>query len=116
MVNIHLINQFLILFLNFPNLNIEVNTIDSVQGREADVVIFSVVRSNPKGNAGFLKEFRRVNVALSRAREVLIIIGDHSFVETARSLDTLQKVLYYIKDKPKGVGLLSFLKSGGIQK
>lgn len=103
-------------YKNFPNLNLEVNTIDSVQGREADVVIFSVVRSNPKGNAGFLKEFRRVNVALSRAREVLIIIGDHSFVETATSLDTLQKVLYYIKNKHKGVGLVSFLKSGGIQK
>ena len=55
---------------------VEVNTVDAYQGRERDIIIYSVVRSNPKGLIGFLADFRRLNVALSRARELLIIVGD----------------------------------------
>ena len=64
---------------DLANLDIEVNTIDASQGREADVVIFSVVRSNEEGKLGFLEETTRINVALSRARRNLLIVGDASF-------------------------------------
>lgn len=60
-------------------LNIEVNTIDAVQGREADVVIFSVTRSNPENNLGFLGVEARANVALSRAKRGLLVVGDAEF-------------------------------------
>lgn len=98
---------------NFPNLQIECNTVDAVQGREGSVVIFSVVRSNPTGAGGFLREFRRVNVALSRAKDVLAIVGDHRFVEGAQDLGPLQRVLAYIMRSPDGAQVQSFEPKGG---
>ena len=53
-----------------------VNTIDSFQGQERDVVYLSLVRSNEKGEIGFLRDYRRMNVAMTRARMKLVIIGD----------------------------------------
>jgi hypothetical protein len=55
---------------------VEVDTVDAYQGRERDIIIYSVVRSNPEGKIGFLRDERRLNVALSRARQLLIIVGD----------------------------------------
>eukprot|EP00554_Chaetoceros_debilis_P015028 CAMPEP_0194114400 /NCGR_PEP_ID=MMETSP0150-20130528/19997_1 /TAXON_ID=122233 /ORGANISM="Chaetoceros debilis, Strain MM31A-1" /LENGTH=959 /DNA_ID=CAMNT_0038804591 /DNA_START=208 /DNA_END=3087 /DNA_ORIENTATION=- len=55
---------------------IEVNSIDSYQGRERDVILFSTVRSNFKGNVGFLSDWRRMNVAITRAKSGLIMFGD----------------------------------------
>lgn len=52
------------------------NTIDSFQGQEAQNVIISLVRSNKEGNIGFLNDYRRMNVAMTRAKENLYIIGD----------------------------------------
>lgn len=62
------------------HLALEVNTIDAAQGREAALVVFSAVRSNPEGRIGFLEESKRINVALSRARQGLMILGDASVV------------------------------------
>jgi ATP-dependent RNA/DNA helicase IGHMBP2 len=56
--------------------SIEVNTIDSFQGQERDIIYISLVRSNEKGEIGFLKDTRRMNVAMTRARKKLVIIGD----------------------------------------
>ena len=56
--------------------NVAVNTIDSFQGQERDVVYLSLVRSNEKGEIGFLRDYRRMNVAMTRARKKLVIIGD----------------------------------------
>jgi hypothetical protein len=64
---------------NWTGLNVVVNTVDAFQGSEADVCIYSVVRSNSYGGIGFLREPPRLNVALSRGRDLLIVVGDHSF-------------------------------------
>ncbi len=56
--------------------NVVVNTIDSFQGQEKDIIYISLVRSNEKGDIGFLKDYRRMNVAMTRARKKLVIIGD----------------------------------------
>lgn len=66
-----------------PCLDIECNTVDAFQGREAHVAIYSVTRCNPRGELGFLRDLRRLNVALSRARFGLAIVGDHVFARSA---------------------------------
>ncbi len=55
---------------------ISVNTIDSFQGQERDVVYISMTRSNAEGAIGFLSDIRRMNVAMTRARKKLVIVGD----------------------------------------
>ena len=60
--------------------NIDVNTIDSFQGQERDIIYIVLVRSNPKGEIGFLNDYRRMNVAMTRARKKLIVIGDSATI------------------------------------
>ena len=55
---------------------ITVNTVDGFQGQERDVILLSLVRSNDEGQIGFLRDLRRMNVAITRARMKLIILGD----------------------------------------
>jgi superfamily I DNA and/or RNA helicase len=57
---------------------LEIDTVDGFQGREKEAVIISLVRSNREGEIGFLSDTRRMNVALTRARRKLIVIGDSS--------------------------------------
>jgi ATP-dependent RNA/DNA helicase IGHMBP2 len=75
---IHVLNELL---LNTPDLQryshkISVNTIDSFQGQERDIVYISMTRSNAEGSIGFLSDIRRMNVAMTRARKKLVVIGD----------------------------------------
>jgi len=77
---------------------VSVHSVDSVQGREADLVIMSTVRSNPDMKVGFLDSDRRVNVALSRARRGLILVGDSEFLRTAKS--PFKVVLDFIDSHP----------------
>ena len=55
---------------------ISINTVDGFQGQERDIIIISLVRSNDEGQIGFLRDLRRMNVAITRARMKLIILGD----------------------------------------
>ena len=57
---------------------ISVNTVDGFQGQERDIILISLVRANDEGQIGFLRDLRRMNVAITRARMKLIIIGDAS--------------------------------------
>ena len=62
----------------FPSLQITTGTVDRFQGMERPVVIVSMVRNNSRGDVGFAKKSERVNVAFSRAQELLVIVGCHS--------------------------------------
>ncbi len=61
-------------------LQLSVNTIDSFQGQERDIIYISLVRSNEKGEIGFLSDTRRMNVAMTRARKKLVIVGDSATI------------------------------------
>ena len=61
-------------------LDLTINTIDGFQGQERDVVYISLVRSNRKSEIGFLTDYRRMNVAMTRAKKKLIIVGDSSTI------------------------------------
>jgi predicted DNA helicase len=76
--------------------NLEINTVDGFQGREKEVVLISLVRSNNHNNIGFLRDLRRANVALTRAKRKLIVIGDSS---TVAKNETYQNLIDYIKDR-----------------
>lgn len=67
---------------------ITINTVDGFQGQERDVILISLVRANEDGQIGFLNDLRRMNVAITRARMKLIILGDAS---------TLTKHAFYKK-------------------
>jgi superfamily I DNA and/or RNA helicase len=60
--------------------NIDVDTIDSFQGQERDLIYILLVRSNAKGEIGFLNDYRRMNVAMTRAKKKLVIIGDSATI------------------------------------
>ena len=81
-----------------PNLEVDFHTVDAYQGREADVVVFSVTRSNRDGKAGFLSERERINVALSRARYALCIVGDADFCRDLGGQSALAEVREYIEN------------------
>ena len=71
-----------------------INTVDGFQGQERDVIIISLVRANEKGDIGFLNDLRRMNVAITRARMKLIILGN---AETLTKHTFYKKLYEYIK-------------------
>ncbi|MBT1700628.1 AAA family ATPase [Fulvivirgaceae bacterium PWU4] len=79
---------------------ITINTVDAFQGQERDVIAISFVRSNDKGEVGFLGDIRRTNVAMTRARKKLIMVGDSA---------TLGSHPFYLK-------LLDFVQENGFYK
>lgn len=76
------------------------STVDAFQGSEAEVCIYSVTRSNKEGRLGFLREKPRLNVALSRGRSALIIVGDDLFCRAAVGQNPFRKVLDFIEAHP----------------
>ena len=79
---------------NSPDERVEIDTVDGFQGREKEAVIISLVRSNQEGEIGFLADARRMNVALTRARRKLIVIGDSA---TVGGNDFFAKLLEYFE-------------------
>ena len=76
--------------------NVEVNTVDKYQGRDKDVIILSLVRSNSFSDCGeLLKDKRRVNVALTRAKKKLIIFGS---IATLKNDTLLSKLISLIQE------------------
>lgn len=76
--------------------SISVDTVDGFQGQERDVIVISMVRSNEQGNIGFLRDLRRMNVAMTRARMKLIITGSAG---TLAKHPFYRHLLSYISDK-----------------
>lgn len=76
--------------------NVMVHTIDGFQGQERDIIVIGMVRSNVEGRTGFLNETRRMNVAMTRARKKLVIIGDSA---TLTQTEFYEDVLEYVRQK-----------------
>ncbi len=74
---------------------VAINTVDSFQGQERDIIYIGLVRSNEKGEIGFLADTRRMNVAMTRAKKKLVVIGDSS---TIGQNDFYEKFLDYIQE------------------
>jgi predicted DNA helicase len=78
--------------------DVEVASVDAFQGREKEVIVISMVRSNRRYSLGFLKDLRRLNVAITRARRKLIVIGDS---KTLRHHKVYGKFIEFVKKKGK---------------
>ncbi len=91
----------------YENLHISVNTIDAFQGQERDAIYISLVRSNEKQEIGFLKDLRRMNVAVTRAKGRLVLIGDsatlghhtfyNSFLTYVQGLNAYRSVFEFME-------------------
>ncbi|NAP04677.1 hypothetical protein B1F73_04115 [Pseudomonas syringae] len=78
---------------------IKIETVDAYQGQENTIIILSLVRNNPEGKQGFLVEASRINVALSRAQERLVVIGSKHMWERSNANSSLADVLAFISEK-----------------
>lgn len=99
------VNQ-LIEELNLPHLHIRTGSVDKFQGMEMDVILLSMVRNNPHGEIGFAKDYRRLNVALSRARELLMIVGSSDMFAKRTKKKEIREMyqhLYDVVQKHRGI-------------
>lgn len=85
---------------SYKNLEIDVDTVDAFQGSQKDIILYSTVRSSAnKYGIGFLKSEARINVAFSRARCLLIIVGDMNFLDNYRIRgNKFPEIIKYIKE------------------
>ena len=87
----------------------EVSTVDGFQGREKEVVVVSLVRSNPKKEVGFLSDVRRMNVAITRPRRLLIVVGDSG---TVGADDFMKSIFLGISTKGSVVNVREVMGGG----
>ncbi|ASJ10341.1 AAA family ATPase [Thermococcus sp. P6] len=80
---------------------IEVKTVDGYQGREKEAIVLSFVRSNSRGELGFLKDLRRLNVSLTRAKRKLVMVGDSA---TLSAHPTYRRLLDFVRERGTFVG------------
>ena len=78
---------------------ISVNTVDGFQGQERDIIVISMVRSNDSGQIGFLRDLRRMNVAMTRARMKLLIIGNARTLSTNSFYSSLHRYIQSLQPK-----------------
>ena len=78
---------------------ISVNTVDGFQGQERDIIVISMVRSNDRGNIGFLNDLRRMNVAITRARMKLLIIGNSKTLSANPFYSRLYRYVQTLRNK-----------------
>jgi superfamily I DNA and/or RNA helicase len=99
------IDRFIQQELNLQHLTFRTGTVDKFQGMEMDVILLSMVRNNKdsNGDIGFANDYRRLNVALSRARELLVLVGSsHMFTERTKRKDSREmysRLLDIVKNK-----------------
>lgn len=99
----------------WQSLRIEIATVDAFQGRECDMVVYSTVRSNRDGRIGFLGDHRRINVALSRARDQLVIVGDDRMMHSASvagKYNPFERVIDHMRSHPEECAIQLIEKQG----
>ncbi|EIM05272.1 ATP-dependent helicase [Planococcus antarcticus DSM 14505] len=102
--------------LRLPHLTVRTGTVDRFQGSERDIIVLSMVRNNQnkQGDIGFAKDYRRLNVALSRAKELLVLVGSSQmFTERAKQSETRNMYKHVLEVVKKKNGLKLLAKSGG---
>ncbi|WP_051910296.1 AAA domain-containing protein [Lysinibacillus sp. BF-4] len=101
--------------LNLPHLLIRTGTVDKFQGMEMDIVVVSMVRNAQKGgDVGFAKDYRRLNVALSRARQLLVLVGSSDmFANKARQAPT-RSMYQTLKQTVQQAGGLQQVEAVGV--
>lgn len=91
---------------------VEVNSVDSFQGREKEAVVISLVRSNEKRETGFLKDVRRINVAVTRARRHLCVVGDSDTVASEKGF--LKRWLEWLGDEARSGAVVRYPDVGEV--
>jgi DNA polymerase III delta prime subunit len=93
---------------------LEVDTVDAFEGEEADVVILSLVRSNEAERIGFLDKAQRLNVAISRAKRLLVVVGDIETVAGREGQDLYRPLLEHVQEHGRvaGIGALRAMETG----
>ena len=84
---------------DLDRLTIDCASVHAFQGREVDICIYSVTRKNSRGQIGMLSDWRHLNVALSRARDYLVIVGDLEFCRTVKGPNPFQRLIQFVEQE-----------------
>ena len=97
-----------------PGRKLEIDTVDAFEGREKDIIVVSLVRSNKRREIGFLQLMQRINVALSRARRLLIVVGDTATLRGSY----FDRILRYMRERQSivpGPRVIAQLRGGEVR-